>query len=73
MTNDEPLIHLLSIKHNPLVVNMTPDQLTALVQKLRHQNHAELPPPKKTPKSESKSDKRIREFLQKYGAIRDNI
>lgn len=34
--HDAPLIQLLSIKHNPLVAEMTHDQLTALVQKLRH-------------------------------------
>jgi hypothetical protein len=34
--HDAPLIQLLSIKHNPLVAEMTQEQLTALVQKLRH-------------------------------------
>jgi hypothetical protein len=34
--HDAPLIQLLSIKHNPLVAEMTEEQLTALVQKLRH-------------------------------------
>lgn len=34
--HDAPLIQLLSIKHNPLVAEMTPEQLTALVQRLRH-------------------------------------
>ena len=34
--HDAPLIQLLSIKHNPLVAEMTTDQLTELVKKLRH-------------------------------------
>jgi hypothetical protein len=34
--HDAPLIQLLSIKHNPLVAEMSQEQLTALVQKLRH-------------------------------------
>jgi hypothetical protein len=34
--HDAPLIQLLSIKHNPLVAEMTTEQLTALVQQLRH-------------------------------------
>lgn len=32
---DAPLIHLLSIKHNPLVKDMSPEQLAELVRKLR--------------------------------------
>ncbi len=39
------MIQLLSIKHNPLVAEMTPEQLTALVQKLRH---GKAPPSTKT-------------------------
>jgi hypothetical protein len=34
--HDAPLIQLLSIRHNPLVAEMSQEQLTALVQKLRH-------------------------------------
>ena len=34
--HDAPLIQLPSIKHNPLSREMTAEQLTALVQKLRH-------------------------------------
>jgi hypothetical protein len=34
--HDAPLIQLLSIKHNPLVAEMSQEQLIALVQKLRH-------------------------------------
>jgi hypothetical protein len=32
---DAPLLHLLSIKHNPLVAEMNHDQLMELVKKLR--------------------------------------
>jgi hypothetical protein len=32
---DAPLIHLLSIKHNPLVKDMSNEQLADLVKKLR--------------------------------------
>lgn len=32
---DAPIHHLLSIRHNPLVENMTTEELTAMVQKLR--------------------------------------
>jgi hypothetical protein len=32
---DAPLLHLLSIKHNPLVAEMTHDQLMELIKKLR--------------------------------------
>lgn len=35
LADDAPLIHLLSIKHNPLVKDMSSDQLAALVKKLR--------------------------------------
>ena len=40
---DTPLLRLLSIKQNPLVVEMDEEQLLALVKRLRHQ------PPKPTP------------------------
>jgi hypothetical protein len=57
------------------VIHMTPDQLTTLVQKLRSSNVA---PPKqpKTPRAtakESASDKRVREFFEKYSGVRDAI
>jgi hypothetical protein len=32
---DAPIHHLLSIRHNPLVANMTTDELRELVQRLR--------------------------------------
>lgn len=35
LSPDAPLIHLLSIKHNPLVKDMSSDQLAELVKKLR--------------------------------------
>ena len=35
--HDAPLIQLLSIKQNPLVAEMTQEELTNLVAKLRHQ------------------------------------
>jgi hypothetical protein len=38
---DAPIHHLLSIRHNPLVKDMTTEELTALVQKLR--THATSP------------------------------
>jgi len=41
---DAPLIHLLSIKHNPLLVQMTDQQLREYVIKLR--TPAEKPKPK---------------------------
>ena len=44
--HDAPLIRLLSIKQNPLVVQMTHDQLTDLVKKLRQPHHSTLKPPK---------------------------
>ena len=34
--HDAPLLRLLSIKANPLVAEMTHEQLTELVQRLRH-------------------------------------
>ena len=34
--HDAPLLRLLSIKANPLVAEMTHEQLTDLVQRLRH-------------------------------------
>lgn len=43
--HDAPLIRLLSIKENPLVVQMTQDQLIELVKKLR-QPHSTPKPPK---------------------------
>lgn len=35
LADDAPLIHLLSIKHNPLVKDMNNQQLAELVKKLR--------------------------------------
>ena len=32
---DAPLVHLLSLKHNPLLAEMSQDQLIELVKKLR--------------------------------------
>jgi hypothetical protein len=46
--HDAPLLRLLSIKHNPLVAEMTREQLTDLVQRLRHKPGRTLKP---TPKS----------------------
>ncbi len=46
--HDAPLIHLLSMKKNPLVVQMTQEQLTELVKQLRHQ-----PPKQPTVKIEN--------------------
>jgi hypothetical protein len=43
--HDAPVIHLLSIKKNPLVVNMTPAELQTLVSKLRHSNLPPAPKP----------------------------
>ena len=51
--HDAPLIHLLSMKKNPLVVEMTQEQLTELVQRLRQQ------PPKPQAKIE-KADRAAR-------------
>ena len=44
MDNDAPLIRLLSIKHNPLVVEMTQEQLIELVTRLRHHPTKPKPP-----------------------------
>lgn len=35
LSPDAPLEHLLSIRHNPLVKDMTPDELRSLIQRLR--------------------------------------
>lgn len=35
LSPDAPLEHLLSIRHNPLVKDMSPDELRTLIQKLR--------------------------------------
>jgi hypothetical protein len=51
---DAPLIHLLSIKHNPLVKDMTNEQLTELVKKLR--THA-LSAPSLSAKLQDESDR----------------
>jgi hypothetical protein len=59
--HDAPLIQLLSIRENPLVVQMTQDQLTELVMKLRQQ------PPKPQAKIE-KADRAAR-----YKAILDSL
>lgn len=32
---DAPIHHLLSIRHNPLIKDATPDELRAIIQKLR--------------------------------------
>lgn len=32
---DAPILHLLSVKNNPLLEQMTPDQLTEVVKKYR--------------------------------------
>ena len=59
--HDAPLIRLLSMKENPLVVQMTQEQLTELVSKLRQQ------PPKPQAKIE-KADRAAR-----YKAILDSL
>jgi hypothetical protein len=59
--HDAPLIRLLSLKENPLVVQMTQEQLTDLVMKLRQQ------PPKPQAKIE-KADRAAR-----YKAILDSL
>lgn len=53
LADDAPLIHLLSIKHNPLVKDMNNEQLAELVKKLRtHTSSA----PTFTAKLQSESD-----------------
>ena len=42
LSPDAPLVHLLSLRHNPLLAQMSQDQLTELVKKLR--THATSPP-----------------------------
>jgi hypothetical protein len=44
--HDAPLIRLLSIKENPLVVQMTSEELTDLVKKLRQPHSSNPKPPK---------------------------
>lgn len=59
--HDAPVIQLLSIKHNPLVAQMTPEQLTELVMKLRHRNQPLSPP--KPPASKAAQAKALRDSL----------
>lgn len=35
LSPDAPLEHLLSIRHNPLIANATPDELRVIIQRLR--------------------------------------
>jgi hypothetical protein len=44
---DAPLIHHLSVRHNPLLITMSDEELTGLVLKLREPRKG---PPKKAPK-----------------------
>jgi hypothetical protein len=62
--HDAPLLQLLSIKHNPLVAEMTAEQLTALVQKLRH---GKAPPTKTVKPTKAATAKAA------YNAILDTL
>jgi hypothetical protein len=62
MHDDDPLIHLLSIRKNPMLLQMTPEQLMGLAIKFRT--------PSTPPKSKSTTAKKLT-LEQRKQAIRD--
>jgi hypothetical protein len=63
---DAPLIHLLSIKHNPLLIAMSDQQLREYVIQLR------TPPKAKTKAKVSKKEPKL-SLAARRAAIRDAI
>jgi hypothetical protein len=75
LSPDAPLIHLLSVRKNPVLIRMNPDQLMDLAIQLRTRvTEAEKPKRKpKAPKAPSEPKPKKLTFEERRQQIRDTM